>query len=85
VSEETKVLSDWEKQQSKNARHRALILQILNRHPEGLTTQQVIEKELETYGYSFLTDNRLRELRSKGFVENADQLGKPQLWKVRQE
>jgi hypothetical protein len=71
-------LSDWEKQQGKNARHRALIMQILRAHPDGLTTQQIVEKELDTYGYTFLTDNRLRELRARGWVRSMGD--KPQRW-----
>jgi hypothetical protein len=63
-------LSSFEQQQAKNARHRALILQILREFPEGLTTQQIVEKEQETYGYNFLTDNRLRELRALNYVES---------------
>jgi hypothetical protein len=37
-------LSEWEITQARNARHRALILQILNYFPKGLTTQQIIAK-----------------------------------------
>jgi hypothetical protein len=63
-------LSDWEKRQAVNAHHRALILQILNRNPGGLTTQAIVQKERDYYGYTFLTDNRLRELRAKGLIES---------------
>lgn len=80
---EQQELSEWEKQQGKNARHRALIMQILTKFPKGLTTQQIVEKELDFHGYSFLTDNRLRELRKKGWVESVPQKGKPQLWRVK--
>jgi len=73
-------LADWEEQQAKNAHHRALIMQILKNNPDGLTTQQIIEKELDYYGYSFLTDNRLRELRKKGWVKSEGE--KPMLWKA---
>lgn len=72
-------LSMWEIQQAKNARHRALIMQILSYFPKGLTTQQLIAKEIETYGYSFLSDNRLRELRQKGYVRKDDSV-KPCKW-----
>jgi hypothetical protein len=65
-------LSAWEIQQAQNARHRALILQILNCFSGGLTTQQLVKLELETYGYTFLSDNRLRELKAKGFVRKDD-------------
>lgn len=61
-------LSAWEIQQAKNARNRALIMKILTYFPLGLTTQQIVVKEIETYGYSFLTDNRLRELVGLGYV-----------------
>ena len=73
------VLSEWEVTQARNARNRALIMQILNYFPKGLTTQQIIAKEIETYGYSFLTDNRLRELKLKGFVRK-DESVKPCRW-----
>ncbi len=73
-------LTQYEKDQAKFARHRALIMQILNAHPNGLTTQAIIAKELEYYGYSFLTDNRLRELRSKGWIESVGE--SPMRWRV---
>ena len=71
-------LSDWEKRQAKNARHRALIMRILMDHPEGLTTQEIVGLEKEYFDFTFLTDNRLRELRKKGWVENVGK--KPQRW-----
>jgi len=61
-------LTDYEKRASQRAKHRALIMQILNERL-GLTTQQIVEAERECFGYSFLTDNRLRELRDQGWVE----------------
>lgn len=73
-------LPDWEKQQAKNARNRALILQILKAHPNGLTVQQILAKELDLYGYTFLTDNRLRELREKKLAESYGD--KPQHWRL---
>lgn len=73
------VLSEWEITQTRNARHRALILQILNYFPKGLTTQQLIAKELETFGYTFLTDNRLRELVQFGYVRKDESI-KPCRW-----
>ena len=72
-------LSEWEVTQARNARHRALILQILNYFPLGLTTQQLIAKEQETYGFTFLTDNRLRELVKFGYVRK-DESVKPCKW-----
>ena len=78
-SEETKI-TDWEEQQAKNAHHRALILRVLKDYPEGLTVQQIVAQELEYYGYTFLTDNRLRELRQKGWVVSEGE--KPQVWKL---
>lgn len=72
-------ISDWEEQQAKNAHHRALILRILKDYPKGLTTQQIVGQEQEYYGYTFLTDNRLRELRQKGAVKSEGE--KPQVWK----
>lgn len=74
-------LSDYERLQAKNARHRALIMQILRQFPNGLTVQQIVDKERYYYGYTFLTDNRLRELRKIGWVENIIRKGEPQLWK----
>ncbi len=82
TQEEVK-LSDWEQQQAKNAKHRALIMQILKEYPDGLTTQQIIEKELDYYGYTFLTDNRCRELRAKGWIVNEGE--NPMVWKVKGE
>ena len=78
----TQELSEFEQIQTRNARHRALILQILKAHPQGLTVQQIIEKENHYYGYTFLTDNRLRELKKAGFVESFGM--KPQYWKLRE-
>ena len=63
-------LSDYEKHAGQRAKHRALIMQILWLHPEGLTTQQIQQKEVKLYGYSFLTDNRLRELRELEWVKS---------------
>ena len=77
------MLSEWEKRQPVNAKHRALIMQILSKFPDGLTTQQIIEQERRMYGYTFLTDNRLRELRKKGWVTNINELGKPLKWKAK--
>jgi len=62
-------LSQFEKRGSQRARHCALIMQILKAQP-GLTTQQIIVKESQCYGYQFLTDNRLRELRKLGWIES---------------
>lgn len=73
-------LTDWEEQQAKNAKHRALIMRILMDFPEGLTVQQIISQEQEYFGYTFLTDNRLRELRQKGWVVSEGE--KPQVWKA---
>ena len=75
----TSVLSSFEIVQARNARHRALIMQILSYFPLGLTTQQIIAKELEIYGFTFLTDNRLRELRQRGWIINEGE--KPTIWK----
>ena len=72
-------VSGWEQQQTVNAHHRALILQILTKHPDGLTVQQIIEHELDTFGYTFLTDNRLRELKNKQLAESFGE--KPQKWR----
>lgn len=72
-------LSAWEIQQARNARHRALILQSLALYPKGLTTQQIISKEQEFFGYTFLTDNRLRELVKLGYVRKDDSV-KPCVW-----
>jgi hypothetical protein len=77
---EQQKLKEWEKQQPKNAHQRALIMQILKANPQGLTVQQIQAKELDWYGYTFLTDNRLRELRAKGWVVNLVSEGKPMRW-----
>jgi len=73
-------ISDWEEQQAKNAHHRAMILQILKAHPNGLTVQQILGKELDLYGYTFLIDNRLRELCEKKLAESFGD--KPHLWRL---
>lgn len=78
-------LSDYEKKAPVFARQRALILKILRFYPDGLTAQQIIQQEMKCYGYTFLTDNRLRELRKQGIVESVEQLGKPQLWRIKPE
>jgi hypothetical protein len=75
------LLSEWELQQAKNARHRALIMQILTAYPDGLTIQQIVSKEQETFGYTFLTDNRARELRELGWAESFGE--KPQKWRIK--
>jgi len=51
------------------AKVRAQILQILNKHPEGLTTQQVSKFYLYEHGYLPRIGNRLRELCSKKYEE----------------
>lgn len=65
-------LSEFEKRGGQRARHRALIMQILKDKP-GLTTQQIISEESKRYGFKFLTDNRLRELRKMGWVESREE------------
>jgi len=62
-------LSSLEELQAKNAHHRALILRILKDFP-SLTTQQIVEKERDYFHFSFLTDNRLRELRALGYIRS---------------
>jgi hypothetical protein len=76
-------VSDWEKRQETNAHHRALILRILTEHPDGLTTQEIVEEERRVYGYTFLTDNRLRELRKLSLVEAVGE--KPLHWRKKEE
>ena len=73
-------LSPFEIVEARNARHRALIMQILKDCPEGLSVQHIIGKELDCFGYTFLTDNRLRELRKKGWAEPFGE--KPQKWRA---
>jgi len=80
---ETQVkLSEFELDAEKRARHRQLIMQILLAKRYGLTVQQIIDVEAEWYGYTFLTDNRLRELRSDGLAvdEKRKEQKKPALW-----
>jgi len=67
-------LSEFEKRGGQRARHRALIMQILKDKP-GLTTQQIIVEEFRRFGYQFLTDNRLRELRKDGWIEGQKEDG----------
>jgi hypothetical protein len=54
---------------------------ILKDYPDGLTTQQVIDKERDYYGYTFLSDNRLRENVKDGYVEKVE--GNPQKWRLK--
>ena len=56
-------LSQYEENAPKYAHHRALLLKIISKCP-GLTLQQIVTKELDWYGFTFTTDNRLRELRN---------------------
>ena len=79
MTEQQQVLSDWEQKQARFAHHRAMILQILNKHPDGLTVQQIITPELDWYGYTFLTDNRLREMKDLKVAESFGE--KPQKWR----
>lgn len=67
-------LSEFEKRAGQRARHCALIMQILKDKP-GLTTQQIIVEESRRFGYQFLTDNRLRELRKMRWVESRKEDG----------
>ncbi len=78
ITEQKQNLTAWNIQQAKNSRHRALIMQILKDFPLGLTTQQLIEKEKDYYGYTFLTDNRLRECKQRGWVRKSDDV--PAKW-----
>jgi len=57
-----------------------MIRLILKDYPSGLTTQQVIDKEKDYFGYTFLSDNRLRENVKEGYVERVE--GKPQRWRL---
>lgn len=76
-------LTAWEENQAKFARHRALIMQILKAYPEGLTVQRIISIELGWFGYTFMTDNRLRELKARGWVESFGE--NPQKWRAKNE
>ena len=73
-------LSRFELKAEERAKHRALIMQILVKFPEGLTTQQVLAKVIEWYGYSFLVDNRLRECRALGWVKSVEGKDKLLRW-----
>jgi hypothetical protein len=55
-------------------------MQILNKFPDGLTTQQIVEKEREWYKFTFLSDNRLRELRGLGWVKSVEGSDKLLRW-----
>jgi hypothetical protein len=74
-------VEERERLEARTARHRALIMQILHASPDGLTVQEIIAQELEFFGFSFLTDNRLRELRALGWVESTNDF--PAKWKIR--
>jgi hypothetical protein len=79
MNQEQQSLITFEQKAGERARHRALIMRILMDHPAGLTTQQIVGLEQEYFGFTFLTDNRLRELRAKGWVESVGD--KPQRWR----
>jgi hypothetical protein len=74
-------LTAWEENQAKFAKHRAYIMQILKEYPEGLTVQKIISIEQAWYGYTFMTDNRLRELKAKDWVECFGE--NPQKWRAK--
>lgn len=76
-------LSEFEQKAPERARHRGLISQIIHKYP-GLTTQQIIEKEKELYDYTFLTDNRLREMVKLGWVLKIKDAKKPARWYPKQ-
>ena len=76
-------LSDFERRAGERARHRALILQILHDYPSGLTSNEVVLEESKRFGYIFLTDNRLRELRGLGFVESVKAENDVLKWKLK--
>lgn len=64
----TESLTKWQRQTEAFARVRALILQILNKHPEGLTYNQVSDYFFFKHSYRPKTDNRLRELVAEGLA-----------------
>ncbi len=74
-------LNDFEEREAHNAHHRALILRILKDFSEGLTTQQIIQMEVGYYGYQFLSDNRLRELRKLNLVYSVKVGKSPIVWR----
>lgn len=62
-------LTEFEERAEERARHKALIMQIISKYP-GLTHEQIRENEKAWFGFTFTTDNRLRELRKDGWVES---------------
>lgn len=64
----TESLTKWQRQTEAFARVRALILQILNKHPEGLTYNQVSNYFFFKHHFRPKTDNRLRELVAEGLA-----------------
>lgn len=74
-----KAKTEYQDMKATHAQHRAKIMQILNRYGPQ-TTQQIIQKEFQLFGYSFLTDNRLRELRVMGWIESDDE--HPKHWRM---
>lgn len=66
---ETQVqLSDYERRQSKFAHNRALILKIVHAE-KGLTYEEISKRFLLLNGFLPTIGNRLRELRTLGYIE----------------
>jgi len=72
-------LNKFEERSAEFARVRAFILKILNQQP-GLTVEQVSKEFMLRYGFLPRIDNRLRELRSVGFVESQEEADKLLHW-----
>ena len=47
---------------------RARLMQLLHKHPEGLTYERAHAMYFSNFGHRAKTDNRLRELVSKGWA-----------------
>jgi predicted transcriptional regulator len=72
-------LNKFEERSAEFARVRAFILKILNQQP-GLTVEEVSKEFMLRYGFLPRIDNRLRELRSVGFVESKEEADKLLHW-----
>jgi len=72
-------ISKFDERAANFAHVRALILKILHNQP-GLTVEELSKEFMLRYGFLPRIDNRLRELRSVGFVISLEQADKRLHW-----
>lgn len=69
MSKQVKPLSDYEKRVPQIERCMALLRKIVYGSP-GLTTRQIGERFLHTYGFLPTIDNKLRANRARGYIRS---------------